>query len=79
VAFVNTRLRVFLSVVSLIFAGLLVIQVVSALLRPGDRAPAANRQLIVDRPADPTAANPPRTAPGRSLIRPSAQWVATAG
>jgi hypothetical protein len=79
VAFVNTRLRVFLTVVSLIFAGLLVIQVASALLRPGDRAPSADRQQIVDRPADPTAANPPRTPPGRSLIRRSAQWAAKAG
>jgi hypothetical protein len=80
VAFVNTRLRVFLSVVSLIFAGLLAVQLASALLRPGDPpAPSAVHQQAVDRPADPPAANPPRTPPGRGLIRSSAQWAAKAG
>jgi hypothetical protein len=77
---VNARIRVFLTVVSLLFAGLLVIQLASVLLHRGDQpSPSAVRQQVVDRPAEPLpAANPPRTPPGRSLIRHAAQWTAKA-
>jgi hypothetical protein len=82
---VNTRIRVFLTVVSLIFAGLLAIQFVATLLHRGDQPnPSADRQRVVDRPADKgpaddqPAPNTPRTPSGRSPIR-HAQWVAKAG
>jgi len=77
----NTRIRVFLTVVSLIFAGLLAVQLVGVLLRRGDQPnPAAVRQQVVDRPAEALpAASPPRTPPGRSLIRHVARWTAKAG
>lgn len=67
----NARLRVFLTVVSLIFAGLLAIQLVAALLSPADQpSPAADRQRVVDRPADvQPAPNPPHPPFGRSLMR----------
>jgi hypothetical protein len=82
VAIVNPRIRVFLTVVSMIFAGLLAVQIVAVLLHPADQAnPAANRQQVVDRPAaDPApAANPPKSPSGRGLIRHPAQWTAQAG
>ena len=80
-AIVNTRIRVFLTVVSLIFAGLLAVQLVAVLLRPADQPnPAANRQQVVGRPADTApAANPPKTPSGRGLIRHLAQSTAEAG
>ena len=76
----NTRLRVFLTVVSLIFAGLLAIQFVATLLhRGGQPNPWADRQQVVDRPAEGhPESNAPRTPSGRSPIR-HAQWVAKAG
>jgi hypothetical protein len=78
---VNTRIRVFLTVVSLIFAGLLAVQLTATLLHRDDQPnPAAARQQVVDRPGDPApAANPPRTPSGRGLIRHQVQWAATAG
>jgi hypothetical protein len=81
VAFVNARIRVFLTVVSLVFAGLLAIQFVATLLHSTDRPnPANERQRAVDRPEDPAPApNPPRTPPGRGLIRHAAQWTVNAG
>jgi hypothetical protein len=81
VALVSTRIRVFLTVVSLIFAGLLAIQFVATLLHPVDPpSPAAARQQVVDRPTDvQSAPSPPRSPSGRGLIRHAAQWAATAG
>jgi hypothetical protein len=81
VAIVNARIRVFLTVVSLIFAGLLAVQLVGVLLRPADPAnPTAKRQQVVDRPAEPApAANSPRSPAGRGLIRHPVQWAAQAG
>jgi hypothetical protein len=81
VAIVNPRIRVFLTVVSLIFAGLLAVQIVAVLLHPADQLnPAANRHQVVDRPADPTpAANPPKAPTGRGLIRHAVQSTADAG
>jgi hypothetical protein len=81
VALVNTRIRVFLTVVSLVFAGLLAVQLVGVLLHPAEPAnPAANRHQVVDRPADPApAANPPRSPSGRGLIRHAVQLTAKAG
>jgi hypothetical protein len=78
---VNARIRIFLTVVSLIFAGLLAVQLVGVLLRPADQAnPAANRQQVVGRPGEPApAANPPRGPSGRGLIRRPVQWAAQAG
>jgi hypothetical protein len=85
VALVNARIRVFLTVVSLVFAGLLAIQVVATLLHPADRPdPAGERQRLVDQPTDRGAAdpapavNPPRTPSGRGLIR-RAEWIAKTG
>ena len=82
----NARIRVFLTVVSLVFAGLLAIQLVATLLYPADHPdPATERQRVVDRPADrgaadpAPAANPPRTPSGRGLIRHAAQLTAKAG
>ncbi|HEY4171331.1 MAG TPA: hypothetical protein VGM96_31355 [Reyranella sp.] len=76
----NTHIRVFLTIVSLIFAGLLAIQFVATLLHPADRPnPTAERQRVVDRPADPApTVDPPRTPSGRGLIR-RAKWIAKAG
>jgi hypothetical protein len=81
---VNARIRVFLTVVSLAFAGLLAIQFVAALLHRSDQPnPSADRQRVVDRPADggpadvQPAPNAPRTPAGRSPIR-HAQWIAKA-
>ncbi|MGE5148601.1 MAG: hypothetical protein ACM3II_00650 [Rhodospirillaceae bacterium] len=76
----NARIRVFLTVVSLVFAGLLAIQFVATLLHRGDRPnPSTERQRTVDRPADaPSAPNPPRAPSGRSPIR-HVQSVANAG
>ena len=67
----NAGIRVFLTVVSLVFAGMLAIQFVAALLHSTDRPnPASERQRVVDRPEDPAPApNPPRTPSGRGLIR----------
>ena len=67
----NARIRIFLTVVSLIFAGLLAVQLVGVLLRPADPSnPTANRHQVVDRPGDSApAANPPRSPSGRGLIR----------
>jgi hypothetical protein len=65
----NTRIRMFLTVVSLFFAALLVFQIGRSLLHATDHRTAAEGHRVVDRPADPLpAANPPHT-PGRSLIR----------
>ena len=77
----NTRIRVFLTVVSLIFAGLLTIQFVVMLLLPAHRTnPTAERQRVMDRPTDPApAVDPPRTPSGRSLIRHAPQRTAQAG
>ena len=79
----NARIRVFLTVVSLFFAGLLAIQLAATLLHRGDPpGPSAERQRVVDRPADPApapAVNPPRTPSGRGLIRRAAQLAANAG
>ena len=77
----NARIRIFLTVVSLIFAGLLAVQLVGVVLRPADPSnPAANRQQVVDRPGETApAANPPRSPSGRGLIRHPVQWVAQAG
>ena len=77
----NTRFRVFLTVVSLIFAGLLAVQLVGVVMRPAEPSnPASNRQQVVDRPGDPApAANPPRSPSGRGLIRHPVQWAARAG
>ena len=78
----STRIRVFLTVVSLIFAGLLAVQFVAALLHRGNQAsPSATRQQVVDQPAVDVApsANPPRTPSGRGLIRHAAEWTAKAG
>ena len=79
---VNTRIRVFLTVVSLIFAGLLAIQFVAPVLHRSDQPnPSADRQRVVDRPMDRApaeiqpAANAPHTPSGRGLIR-HAQWIA---
>ncbi|MBN9086250.1 MAG: hypothetical protein J0J01_05040 [Reyranella sp.] len=76
----NTRIRAFLTVVSLLFAALLVLEIGRSLLRTTDRqASGVDTHRVVDRPADPApAANPPRT-PGRSLIRNTAQFAAKAG
>ena len=76
----NARIRVFLTVVSLVFAGLLAIQFVATLLHRGDQPnPSAGRQRVVDQPADALPApNPPRTPSGRSPMR-HAPWVANAG
>ena len=76
----NARIRVFLTVVSLVFAGLLAIQFVATLLHPADRlSPSADRQRVVDRPADVLPApNPPKTPSGRGLIR-RAEWIAKTG
>ncbi len=69
----------------MIFAGLLAIQFVAALLHGGDQPNAsADRQRVVDRPSDggpadgQPAPNPPRTPSGRSPIR-HVQCVAKAG
>ena len=77
---VNARIRVFLTVVSLFFAGLLAIQLAAALLHRGARPnPSAERQRAVDRPADPApVVNPPRTPSGRGLIRHATQLAADA-
>ena len=77
---VNARIRVFLTAVSLVFAGLLAIQFVATLLHPADRPdPAGERQRVVDRPADVLPApTPPKTPSGRGLIR-RAGWIAKAG
>ena len=76
----NARIRVFLTIVSLVFAGLLAIQFVATLLHPADRPdPAGERQRLVDRPGDVLPApNPPRTPSGRGLIR-RANWIAKTG
>jgi hypothetical protein len=67
---VNARIRVFLTVVSLIFAGLLAMQLVGVLLRPAEPSNATANRQQVDRPGEPApAANPPRSPSGRSLIR----------
>jgi hypothetical protein len=77
---VKARIRFFLTVVSLVFAGLLAVQFVATLLHRGDQPdPSGDRQRVVDRPADaPPAPNAPRTPFGRSPIR-HVQWVAKAG
>lgn len=81
----NARIRVFLAVVSVIFAGLLAIQFVVMVLHRDDQPnPTADRQRLVDRPTDRGPAegrpepNAPHTPSGRSPIR-HAQWVAKAG
>lgn len=76
----NARIRVFLTVVSLIFAGLLAIQFIATLLHPADPPnPSAERRHVVDRPMDPAPpVNPPRTPSGRGLIRHAAQLAAKA-
>ncbi|HEY2870797.1 MAG TPA: hypothetical protein VGJ56_02700 [Reyranella sp.] len=76
----NARIRVFLTVVSLIFAGLLAIQFAATLLHPADQPnPSAERQRVVDQPADVLPApNPPKTPSGRGLIR-RAEGIARAG
>ena len=75
----NARIRIFLTVVSLFFAGLLAIQLAAALLHRGDQpGPSAERQRVVDRPADPAPAVNPRTPSGRGLIRHAAQLAANA-
>ena len=75
----NTRIRTFLTVVSLFFAALLAFEIGRTLLHTTDRRTAADGHRVVDRPADPLpAANPPRT-PGRSLIRHTVQLAAQAG
>lgn len=75
----NARIRVFLTVVSLVFAGLLAVQFVAALLNRGDQPnPSADRQRVVDHPDTLPAPNPPHTPSGRSPIR-HVQWVAKAG
>jgi hypothetical protein len=71
-AILNQRIRTFLTGLSLVFAVLLVVQVIRDIVYPpSERQPAPDRHRVVDRPADaaPTA-NPART-PGRSLIRPT--------
>lgn len=62
----NARIRVFLTVVSLILAGLLAIQFVATLLHPAEQpSPSADRQQVVDRPADVLPApNPPKAPSG---------------
>jgi len=81
VVLVNARIRVFLTVVSLFFAGLLAIQLAATLLHRGDQpGPSAERQRVVDRPGEPApVVNPPRTPSGRGLIRRAAQLAANAG
>ena len=67
----NARIRVFLTVVSLFFAGLLAIQFAATLLHPADRPdPAGERQRLVDRPTD--RAQPIRRRPSiRRARRPA--------
>jgi hypothetical protein len=74
----NQRIRAFLTGLSLVFAVLLVVQVVRDIVYPPSERPAApDRHRVVDRPADAAPTNPSR-APGRSLIRPT-HWTAQAG
>jgi hypothetical protein len=78
-AALNTRIRTFLTVVSLFFAALLAFEIGRTLLHTTERRTAADGHRVVDRPADPMpAANPPHT-PGRSLIRHATHFAAKAG
>jgi hypothetical protein len=75
----NQRIRAFLTGLSLVFAVILVAQVIRDIVYPPSERPSApDRHRVVDRPSDAAPAAGPGRTPGRSLIRPT-HWTASAG